>query len=62
MKSSLNPEATVRRDHVWQQIDPRLIVPGDLVLLAAGSAVPADCRTNAGEIGMKRLSYYNSNK
>jgi H+-transporting ATPase len=50
LKASLKPEATVKRDGKWANIDARMIVPGDLVLLAAGSAIPADCRTNSGEI------------
>jgi H+-transporting ATPase len=35
--------ATVKRDGQWKNMDATLLVPGDLVLLAAGSAVPADC-------------------
>ena len=50
LKASLKPEATVRRDGAWKKMDARLVVPGDLVLLAAGSAIPADCRVNEGEI------------
>lgn len=50
LKASLKPEATVRRDGSWKKIEARYVVPGDLVLLAAGSAIPADCRTNEGEI------------
>mmetsp|Transcript_53308 Transcript_53308/g.141266 ORF Transcript_53308/g.141266 Transcript_53308/m.141266 type:complete len:1012 (-) Transcript_53308:919-3954(-) len=50
LKASLKPLATVKRDGKWQNMDAATIVPGDLVLLAAGSAVPADCYVNEGEI------------
>jgi H+-transporting ATPase len=50
LKASLKPEATVKRDGKWGTIDASLLVPGDLVLLASGSAVPADCRVNHGTI------------
>ena len=43
LKASLKPKATVSRDGKWSQIDAGELVPGDLVLLGAGSAVPADC-------------------
>jgi H+-transporting ATPase len=46
LKKSLKPEATVRRNGKWGTIDASLLVPGDLVLLACGAAVPADCRVN----------------
>lgn len=50
LKASLRPEATVKRDGVWQSIDASYLVPGDLITLANGSAVPADCRVNDGTI------------
>ena len=50
LKKSLKPLATVKRDGKFSVIDGTLVVPGDLVLLASGSAVPADCRVNEGEI------------
>jgi len=50
LKASLKPLATVKRDGKWQNVDAALLVPGDLVLLASGSAVPADCRVNHGQI------------
>lgn len=50
LKNSLKPVATVCRDGKWQPIDATLLVPGDLVKLAAGSAVPADCSINDGVI------------
>lgn len=43
LKASLRPTATARRDGQWQVIDAGELVPGDLVVLAAGAAVPADC-------------------
>ena len=54
LKASLKPVATVKRDGKWQNIDAPLLVPGDMVLLAAGSAVPADCRVR-GWVGMQSL-------
>ncbi len=50
LKASLRPEATVKRDGRWKTIDASLLVPGDLVLLSTGCAVPADCRVNHGAI------------
>jgi H+-transporting ATPase len=50
LKASLKPTATVKRDGKWQNINATLVVPGDLVLLACGSAVPADCRINEGSV------------
>merc|ERR1719454_571840 len=46
LKKSLKPKATARRDGKWQVIDGTTVVPGDMVLLASGSAMPADCRVN----------------
>ena len=50
LKASLKPEATVKRDGKWRVINASLVVPGDLVQLAAGSAIPADARVNDGQI------------
>ena len=50
LKKSLKPTATVKRDGKFAVIDATYVVPGDLVLLGSGSAIPADCRVNEGEI------------
>jgi H+-transporting ATPase len=50
LKASLKPEATVRRDGAFVNVNAGELVPGDCVLLASGSAVPADCMVNAGRI------------
>ena len=50
LKKQLKPEATVKRDGVWRKMDSANLVPGDLVQLAAGSSIPADCRVNHGTI------------
>mmetsp|Transcript_21772 Transcript_21772/g.22519 ORF Transcript_21772/g.22519 Transcript_21772/m.22519 type:complete len:1017 (-) Transcript_21772:196-3246(-) len=46
LRASLKPVATVKRNGTWKNIDASFVVPGDLVLLATGSSVPADCRIN----------------
>ena len=46
LESSLQTNATVKRDGEWQVVTARNIVPGDLVMLGSGDAVPADCRIN----------------
>ena len=48
LRKQLKPEATVKRDGAWRKIDRALLVPGDMVLLAGGSSVPADCVVNEG--------------
>lgn len=50
LKKALKPLATCKRDDKWQTMDATLLVPGDLVLLGAGAAVPADCIVNEGRI------------
>jgi H+-transporting ATPase len=50
LRSSLKPLATVFRDGKWQNIDAALVVPGDLIKLASGSAIPADCTINEGTV------------
>ena len=50
LKASLKPTATVKRDGKWANCDASLLVPGDLVLLGAGSNVPADCLLNEGRL------------
>lgn len=50
LKASLKPTATVKRDGSWQNIDAKMLVPGDMVLLGAGSAIPADCLINDGRL------------
>jgi len=50
LKNSLKPKATVKRDGKWQIIDGTTVVPGDMVLLASGSAMPADCRVNTRDV------------
>jgi H+-transporting ATPase len=56
LKASLKPSATVRRDGKWETINATLVVPGDLVLLATGAAIPADCRLNKGEIDVDQAA------
>ena len=50
LKASLKPTATAKRNGVWSNIEASLLVPGDLILLSTGSAVPADCRINFGSV------------
>eukprot|EP00550_Attheya_septentrionalis_P012810 CAMPEP_0198306192 /NCGR_PEP_ID=MMETSP1449-20131203/58292_1 /TAXON_ID=420275 /ORGANISM="Attheya septentrionalis, Strain CCMP2084" /LENGTH=1024 /DNA_ID=CAMNT_0044008741 /DNA_START=78 /DNA_END=3152 /DNA_ORIENTATION=- len=56
LKSSLKPVATCKRDGNWNTMDATLLVPGDLVLLASGSAIPADCRVNTSEIDVDQAA------
>lgn len=50
LKAGLKPEATVKRDGKFININAAHVVPGDCVMLASGSAVPADCMVNHGQI------------
>lgn len=51
LKASLKPTAICMRDGQWfKTFDARLLVPGDLVELSSGAAVPADCMLNNGTI------------
>jgi Mg2+-importing ATPase len=44
LRAGVAPTATVVRDGVVREVPRRLVVPGDLVRLAAGDLVPADAR------------------
>jgi len=50
LKKSLQAKAYVKRDGAFKEIAAEDVVPGDLCLLAIGAAIPADCRTNEGQI------------
>jgi H+-transporting ATPase len=57
VKTSLTSLATVKRDGKWMNMDAGFLVPGDLVKLAAGSAVPADCYVNEGEVEVDQSTW-----
>lgn len=60
LKASLKPTASCMRDGKWDsKFDARLLVPGDLIELSAGCAVPADCMINHGQVEVRGL-YSNS--
>lgn len=49
LKKSLALKARVFRDQKWQEIDAKLIVPGDIIRLYLGNIVPADCKLQQGD-------------
>ena len=44
LKAMVSPHVLVLRDTTEKSIDSKGLVPGDIVLLDAGSRIPADCR------------------
>ncbi len=48
LKERLALRARVLRDGSWKEIDARLLVPGDVVLVKLGNVVPADLKLFAG--------------
>ena len=51
LKNSLKPSCSVKRDGKWiDGFNASLLVPGDLVKLFIGGAVPADCYLNEGQL------------
>jgi len=56
LKNSLKPQATCKRNGSWDVMDATLLVPGDLVMLGSGSAIPADCRVNDSEIDVDQAA------
>ena len=50
LKASLKPQATCKRDGMWNNIKAGGLVPGDIVLLGAGASVPADCELLGGPL------------
>eukprot|EP00668_Euglena_longa_P006323 GGOE01007532.1.p1 GENE.GGOE01007532.1~~GGOE01007532.1.p1 ORF type:complete len:984 (-),score=237.59 GGOE01007532.1:877-3756(-) len=51
LKNSLKPTAICKRSGVWDHhFDATKLVPGDLIELVVGAAVPADCILNQGEV------------
>ncbi len=49
LKSSLAHKAIVLRDAAWQQIDARLLVPGDIIRIRLGDVIPADVKLLSGD-------------
>ncbi len=50
LKGRLEVQARVFRDHAWNKIAAKDLVPGDLVYLRMGDFVPADVRLNDGQL------------
>ncbi|GHP03742.1 plasma membrane H+-ATPase [Pycnococcus provasolii] len=50
LKAALKPEAQVKRDGIFKTINASLLVPGDIITLSAGAAVPADCEILPGAL------------
>jgi len=48
LKQRLAPRARVKRDGAWRDIEARLLVPGDLILIKLGNIVPADVQLADG--------------
>jgi len=44
LQQYITPKAKVKRDSLWHTIDSRNLVPGDIIRLGTGDAVPADVR------------------
>jgi H+-transporting ATPase len=44
LKQRLALRARVKRDGTWKDIEAKLLVPGDLILIALGNVVPADVK------------------
>ncbi len=49
LKQRLALKARVKRDGVWKDVEARLLVPGDIVLIGLGNIVPADVKLVAGD-------------
>jgi len=48
LRELLNPQCTVKRSGKIRVADSSILVPGDIVCLGAGAAVPADCKLYPG--------------
>ena len=58
LRESLKPEATVKREGRVYTMEATTLVPGDIVCLGAGAAIPADCVLRAGkpiQVGISRF-------
>jgi len=49
LKSQLALKARVLRDGIWQEIEARLLVPGDVVRIRLGDVIPADVQLVEGD-------------
>jgi H+-transporting ATPase len=49
LKQKLALKARVKRDGAWKDIEARLLVPGDLVLVKLGNVIPADMKLVDGD-------------
>lgn len=49
LKQKLALKARVLRDGIWQNIEARFLVPGDIVFVKLGNIIPADMKLISGE-------------
>jgi len=56
LRSRLTVRARVLRDGLWQQVEARELVPGDVVHLRMGDVVPADVQLSTGQLQVDQSS------
>ncbi len=49
LKKQLALKARVLRDGIWQEIDAKLLVPGDIIRIRLGDVIPADVKLVEGD-------------
>ena len=49
LKNKLALKARVLRDGIWQNIQARYLVPGDIIFIKLGNIIPADTQLISGE-------------
>lgn len=58
----LTPIVSVKRDNIWQKINSKYLVPGDLISLNRGAVLPADAKLLSGQMSCDESSITGESK